>query len=251
MPVHDWSRVTAGIFHHFHHSWIEELQRALNAGVLPEGYYALAEQIAGTFGPDILALEVGPGTGEPWSENGRGLIAVAEAPPRVQFTAETDMDRYTRKQSTVVVRHSGGDRVVALIEVVSPGNKASQHALRSFVDKAAYALDRGYHLLILDLHAPGPRDPNGIHGALWSDIENDTYRQPTDKPLTLAAYAAGPESTRAYVQPIAVGDTLPDMPLFLEPGAYVKVPLEQTYQAAFRGVPQRWRRVLEPPAPLA
>ena len=25
MPVHDWSRVDAGIFHHFHHAWIEEI----------------------------------------------------------------------------------------------------------------------------------------------------------------------------------------------------------------------------------
>ena len=24
MPIHDWSKVDAGIFHHFHHAWIEE-----------------------------------------------------------------------------------------------------------------------------------------------------------------------------------------------------------------------------------
>ena len=36
-----------------------------------------------------------------------------------------------------------------------------------------------------------------------------------------------------------------DMPLFLEPEIYVNVPLEATYQAAYRGVPQRWKNVLE------
>ena len=31
MPIHDWTRVPAGIFHDFHHGWIEEAKRALNA----------------------------------------------------------------------------------------------------------------------------------------------------------------------------------------------------------------------------
>src|SRR3954447_8617745 len=41
MPIHDWTRVDAGIFHAFHHGWIEELSRRLNRGLLPEDYYAL------------------------------------------------------------------------------------------------------------------------------------------------------------------------------------------------------------------
>jgi len=36
-----------------------------------------------------------------------------------------------------------------------------------------------------------------------------------------------------------------EMPLFLEPDLYVNVPLEATYLAAYRGVPLRWRRVLD------
>ena len=43
MPVHDWKRVEAGTFHHFHHSWIEELQRVLNKDLLPPDFYAMAE----------------------------------------------------------------------------------------------------------------------------------------------------------------------------------------------------------------
>jgi hypothetical protein len=41
MPVHDWSRVSAGVFHDFHNTWIVELKNALNGGVLPCGYYAM------------------------------------------------------------------------------------------------------------------------------------------------------------------------------------------------------------------
>ena len=57
MPVHDWTRVSAGTFHDFHQTWLVEMKRALNSGILPPGFYALAEQIAGGLGPDVLALE--------------------------------------------------------------------------------------------------------------------------------------------------------------------------------------------------
>jgi hypothetical protein len=69
---------------------------------------------------------------------------------------------------------------------------------------------------------------------------------PPNKPLTLVAYECD-LTTRAYIEPVAVGDPLPDMPLFLEPHGHVLVPLEAAYQAAFAGMPRRWREVLEPP----
>ena len=56
MPIHDWTRVTAGIFHDFHLSWVAEIKRRLNQGILPPRYYALAEQLAGGMGPDVLTL---------------------------------------------------------------------------------------------------------------------------------------------------------------------------------------------------
>jgi hypothetical protein len=245
MAIHDWSRVDAGIFHHFNHGWIEELQRALNGGVLPPDYYALAEQFAGGFGPDVLTLQSAAADEEEIGDlpSAPGSVQLAP-PPKVRFTATSEMAYYVARQSAVIVRHVSGDRVVALIEVVSPGNKSSQNALRRFVEKAAGALFRGYHLLILDLLPSGPRDPQGIHGAIWAEIEDDSYRAPLDKPMTLAAYSAGLPK-RAYIEPIAVGDNLPDMPLFLTPEACVHVPLEATYWAAWNAVPTRWQRVLE------
>jgi hypothetical protein len=57
MPIHDWTRVDAGIFHHFHHGWIGDLSRALNRGLVPPDHYALAEQIAGGVAPGLLALQ--------------------------------------------------------------------------------------------------------------------------------------------------------------------------------------------------
>ena len=57
MPIHDWTKVDAGIFHDFHHAWIEQIKRLLNGGVLPPDHYALAEQHTSHFGPDVLTLQ--------------------------------------------------------------------------------------------------------------------------------------------------------------------------------------------------
>ena len=160
-------------------------------------------------------------------------------------TAETDMAFYRRKQKAVAVRHVSGDRTVAMVEVVSPGNKAARNAMRAFIAKAAELLDKQIHLLILDLIPRGKRDPDGIHGEIWQEIAGQEYAAPTDKPLALIAYESG-LSVRAYVVPAAVGDVLIDMPLFLEPEQAVQLPLEATYTAAFNEVPRRWRRMLEP-----
>jgi hypothetical protein len=246
MPIHDWTRVSAGTFHDFHLFWIAEIRNALNGGLLPPDHYAQAEQIAGPLGPDVFTLQTNGYSASTMTDltTERGGLAVAAAPPRARVTASAEMDDYVLKRRTVVIRHSSGDRIIALLEIVSPGNKCSRHALRSFVEKAVEALYRGYHLLIVDLFPPTPRDPQGIHGAIWREISDDPFELPADEPLTLAAYSAG-SIKQAYIEPTAVGRELVEMPLFLEPDIYINGPLEATYQAAYRGVARRWKQVLE------
>jgi hypothetical protein len=249
MPMHDWTRVEAGIFHAFHHRWISAISDTLNEGRLPAGYYALPEQIAGRFGPDVLALQNGSDDDESEPSNGTadepagGTATALQARPRTHTVLETEEAFYRRQKSSVVVRHSSGDRVVAMIEIVSPGNKSNQHAFRAFIDKACELLERRIHLLIVDPFPPGPRDPHGIHAAIWEQVEDDSYQPPVDQPLTLVAYECD-LLTRAYIEPAAVGQPLPAMPLFLEPNGCVMVPLEETYSTAFAVMPQRWRSVL-------
>lgn len=238
MPMHDWTRVEAGIFHDFHHEWISTIRRALNAGLLPDDYYALAEQQAAGFGPDVLTLQDRPDvTG--------GVTATRTRPkPTTTFAAQTPAEFHRRKKSTITVRHVSDDRVVAMIEVVSPGNKNTSKAFKAFVDKVCQLLEYRVHLLLVDPFPPGTRDPNGIHAAIWAEIEDEPFRLPADKPLTMVAYESA-LTTWAYIEPVAVGDRLPDMPVFLEPDFYVDLPLEATYTAAWESVPKRWRRVIE------
>ena len=163
MPIHDWTRVEAGIFHDFHHSWTKELKRALNR-LLPEDYYALAEQCASGYGPDVLTLKTRGDNGATLSrvetpDDSSDSSEVLLASPQVIFLGETEMEHYHRKQKVIAVRHRSDDRVVAMIEVVSPGNKGSQYPFRSFVEKTTDLLSHRIHLLILDLLPPTPRVP--------------------------------------------------------------------------------------------
>ena len=246
MPIHEWGRVDAGLFHAFHHGWIEELARALNQGVLPGDYFALPEQnIRGPI-PDVLTLQRRPkhqGT----TETGGGL-AVATAPPRARFVHEVEENTYARRANRIRIQHRHG-QVVAVVEIVSPGNKDSEHALRAFVRKASDLIWQGIHLLVVDLFPPSARDPQGIHKAIWDEIEEEPFELPPDKRLTLAAYVAGDLSagleTIAYVEPVGVGDVLPDMPAYLDRDGYVPVPLEATYQLAWGTCPPDFRELVE------
>lgn len=238
MPLHDWTRVDAGLFHHFHLQWIGSICDALNMGGLPEGFYALAEQVAKGPVPDVLALHLGESGDET-----TGGLALATAPPKTRFTVRAEEDIYVRKANRIAIKHQLGD-VIAIVEIVSPGNKSSKNALKMFVKKANEYLDQGIHLLVVDLFPPSRRDPQGIHKAIWDEIVDTPFELPTEKRLTLASYSAGIPKT-AYVEPVAVGDPLPDMPLFLEPESYVPAQLEATYMETWRTFPKPLKRLLE------
>jgi hypothetical protein len=243
MPMHDWTRVEAGIYHAFHHRWISAISDVLNTGLLPKPYHALPEQYAAGFGPDVLTLEdENSDHGE--TAKGAAGVTVLQARPGTRFMAESSAEFYRRKQKSIAVRHVSGDRTVAMVEIVSPGNKSGRRALQAFVNKAYDLLADRIHLLIIDPFPPGRCDPNGVHSAIWEEIQGEPFQLPADKPLTLVAYECD-MTTRAYIEPVAVGDALPDMALFLEPNGCIKVPVEATYQTAFSVMPQRWRQVLE------
>jgi hypothetical protein len=241
MPVHDWTRVSAGTFHDFHSAWIIHLKEALNEGLLPPDYYASAEQHAGLTVADILALRVPDWSAAQKRPAPSGGVAVVEAPPKVSRRLAIDPARRPR---TLAIRHASGHHVVALVEIVSPANIDRPASVRTFVRKAVSVLECGCHLLILDLFPPGPHAPRGLPEAVWRGLSRRRYRLPPDRPLTLAAVVAGLRH-EAYLEHLALGDPLPDMPLFLSAERYVYAPLESTYLAAYRGMPAVWRNVLE------
>ena len=243
MPLHDWTRVSAGIFHDFHQAWITEIRNRLNDGLLPQGYYALAEQVAGGPQPDVLTLEAEESAtaSAAVGSTASAVLLETQTPPQVRYTLDDDGLIYALTADRLAIRHISGDRVVAFVEIVSLGNKQSAAMFKQFLDKLSDALVAGCHLMVVDLYPPGRHDPEGIHAAFWS---SGTPTVTPAEPLSVSAYRAGPKA-RAYFEPLSVGGALPDFPLFLTSELYVNVPLEATYQSAWRGVPQRWKRVIE------
>jgi hypothetical protein len=129
-------------------------------------------------------------------------------------------------------------------EIVSPGNNDSKNAIRSFIAKTIEFISNGINLLVIDLFPPTPRDPQGIHKAIWDEMHEEPFELPPEKPLTLAAYEAG-AVIRAYVEPIGVGDQMSSMPLYLEPGSYILAPLEETYQRTWDRCPLEMKEIVE------
>jgi hypothetical protein len=140
--------------------------------LLPPEYYALPEQITGNFGPDVLTLNLTP---PPVESSPTGGIALETAPPKVDLRIRSETARYAARAKAVVIRHVSNHRIIAMIEIVSPGNKSNQAALNAFVRKARGALAAGVHLLLVDLFPPGPRDPTGMHGAIWGEDAGNDY----------------------------------------------------------------------------
>jgi hypothetical protein len=244
MPVHDWTLVNAGIYHDFHTSWIIHLKESLKP-LLPRGYYALAEQHLGRKQGDVLALHASdpqevPDAPEPPEG---GAVAVADAPPRVKHTLVAgSLGKAGRR--TLTIRHTTGHRIIALVEILSPSNKSGADGVSEFVKKALAALRANIHLVLVDLFPPGTHDPQGMHAEIWQHLDAEEYRLPEGMPLTLASYAAG-AFTKAYIEHLAVGDPLTDMPLFLTSERYVNIPLISTYEVAYAGMPDFWRDTLE------
>lgn len=213
MPGHDWSHVDTNLFHHFHQQWTAALCDALNANRLPPRYSALLE------------------------------------PHSADSVADSQFDTVlAARANRIVIRHRM-DEVVCVLEVVSPGNKSGRPALRAFVEKTVELLQQGINVLVIDILPPTPRDPQGIHKAIWDEIEEEPFELPPGKPLTLAAYVAGDLltgiETTGYVEMIGVGDSLPDMPAYLDRSGYVPVPLEATYQTAWANCPADFRELVE------
>jgi hypothetical protein len=238
MPLHDWSMVRSGLFHHFHQAWTVELCRALNGGLLPARHSALIEQKVASRSPDLLTIEEQRFDG---ADDSGGGVAVLERPKVKTVIRQSDPQHYAARANRIAIHHLLG-RVVAIVEIVSPGNKDSRRALGQFAEKLADTVATGVHALVIDPHPPGPFDPNGIHEAIWELL--DANAAPTgDSGRMAVAYEATNPCT-AYLEPIAIGSDLPTMPLFIADGAHIPVPLESSYQSAWQLTPEAVRRTL-------
>lgn len=248
MPLHDWSKVEAGIFHDFHTVWIAEIRNALNGGLLPANFYALAEQHMGGFIADVLTLH-SPPRSDVVSQSqavyqGIGGIAVTDVMPATK-THESVPNAMIDLRRSIAIRHVSSHRIVALLEIVSPSNKDRPEHLEMFVQKTIDAISCGVHVLMVDLFAPSRFDPLGLHYRIREILAPYPPETVIASPRsTLASYQVTLKSVEMFVEHVEASAPLPDMPIFLDSSHYVNVPLEATYLKAWQGMPAFWRNVI-------
>jgi hypothetical protein len=119
MPIHARSRVPSELFHDFHQSWSIRIKDALNSGRPPKGVAALVEQRSWPTEPDVLAIEFRPKR-HPDEDPARGIATLP--PPVTRIVRRTTNDIYASRANRIVVKHHLG-RIIAVIKIVSPGNK--------------------------------------------------------------------------------------------------------------------------------
>jgi len=213
--------------------------------------------VVGDSEPDLITLQAQLGSDEHAAQSEVGLekrlfrddtgesaVALAPFPVVVQQIAP---EPYSRRARQIVIKDSWqGDRVVAVIEIVSQGNKTSQARAEQFLRKSETFLEKRIHLLIVDLHGATNVVPRGFHARILEDFGQEPPRLPPDRSLSAVSYQVLEDGTLiSHFAALKVSEPLPQMPVFLRPHEYVRLPLEETYRECFQDVTWRFREILE------
>src|SRR5258707_12718182 len=99
MPIHDWSRIPSGLFHHFHQDWSIEIARTLNRGNLPKGLSAMVEQRAGPKEGDVLTVESRRPKRKSDLGEGGGLLTLD--PPTTSIVRKTTKEIYADRSNRI------------------------------------------------------------------------------------------------------------------------------------------------------
>ncbi len=229
MPLHDhfhppWSvrRPWEG----FHGSWAAAIAFHLNSGVLPAEYFAMPLlEVTGRVEVDVgtFQQEERPGTTAP-------AVAGAWAPPQPTLTLPIDVTD-TDTFEVQVLRNFGGPQLRAALELVSPANKDRAAARRSFAAQCAGYLRKGVSVIVVDIVTERLANLHADIVRALEQTEEPVWESPTH--LYAIAYhsARSEKQGRVEVWPhaLALGEPLPELPMWLEPDLCVQLKLEESY----------------------
>jgi hypothetical protein len=237
MPLRDHFRPPVEKKHSWdalHAMWPAEIVRQLFP-ILPDGYVAAPGVHLGTvFEIDVsvydsdAAREVGAGAGN----SGVAMLA----PPAPTLTMETDWPDQDEYEVRVYdERH--GRRLVAAIELVSPGNKDRLDSRRAFVAKVAALLQDDVCVTLVDLVTI--RQFN-LYGDVLELIGRPDLAAGVQDTFLYAATLRGRKRLRqrplldAWFYPMILGQPLPPLPIWLDVDLRVMLELEASYEETCR-----------------
>jgi hypothetical protein len=224
----------------FHLSWADHLSGRFN--MRPNRYGFLAEanvHIGVMVAADVATFEkVVPAEDAPVGERSNGATAVTTevwAPPRPLLALPVDFSSL----ETFEIRIYDQDRartLVAAVELVSAGNKDRPESRRAFLDKCAAYLREGVSVVVVDIVTSRRHN---FHAALMELFHGgETAARAVTSDLYAVAYrvlVAGKQTQlEAWPEALALGTSLPTMPLWLTPSLCVPLELEAGYRDACR-----------------
>jgi len=196
---------------------------------LPAEYFAMPlVTLGGGVQVDVGTFQ----TGEQAESPNGGVVTQIWAPPQPPLSVVVDfvsLDVYEVR----VMQQMGGPKLRSAIELVSPANKDRASHRRAFAIKCAGYLQQGVAVIIVDVVTE--RTAN-LHAAL-ADILGLAHPLAWCSPSQLYAVAYRPtqaadaQRLEAWPEALAVGATLPTMPLWLSEALCLPLALEESYQA--------------------
>jgi hypothetical protein len=223
-------------WHAFHNAWATFIASSLNA-LLPEGYFAEPNVQFG-IEIDVATFE------EPSQEIGDrpSILSFPQGeapwqPPSPDFTLP--FSTLDEQVEISIFNAEAGPVLLAAIELISPANKDRPTQRDAFVHKCMAYLQQGIGLVIVDVVTM--RSAN-LHRELLSRLANRNGTPEAEvaglAPLYAAAYRPVLQADRpnlaVWHEPLAVGDGLPQMPLWLPGELCLPLDLAATYDRTCR-----------------
>lgn len=220
-PLYHWES--------FHSHWASILTNQLNAGILPAEYIAAPHVKMGTeVEIDVGTLEIFAGNSGP-----AGTVTAVYAPPEPTLSmpiAFPALDLFE-----ILIRPEGSARLAAAVEFISPANKDRPASRKAFAIKCASYLQEGASLVVVDIVTN--RSGNLVQEMMQLLLETKT--EGGQLPEKLYAFAcrvsrsANQETLLdGWPAALALGQTLPLLPLWLASDVVVGLPLEDSYVEA-------------------
>jgi len=244
-PHHHWES--------FHSNWATRIADGITAELPPEFQVEEHTHAGPGFEIDVATYE-GETSPEDMGSTGPALAtraAPAYAPPVPDRTIPAAFpDTFEIR----VFSTTAGLTLVAVVELVSPGNKDRPAERRAFATKCASYLAQGVSLIVIDIITN--RRAN-LHNEIMHLMEAaPDLNFPADVTLYTTAYRPARrqehEEIDLWMRPLTVGAPLPVMPLRLTGDLFVAVDFEAAYQEAClrRRLPSAVVRPFNPPSPV-
>jgi hypothetical protein len=214
----------------FHGAWAAAMARLLNQGILPPGYYAVPlVDFDGPVEIDVAALR---GHGAPLAEgeSGTSLLWTAPAPGAAVAVEMPAVDAV----EVQVFADDGDPRLMAAVELLSPRNKDRPQGRRAFAVKCVGYLQQGSSVVVVDTVTTRRADMQGEILSLLG-VPSGAVAMPAG--MSAVSYRAparegDQQQLQLWPEPLALGESLPTLPLWIAADYSVRLDLEASYRMA-------------------